>query len=118
MRFVSQSDFCYSSFRFQGEEYINILPALVTSLSTSGFLTDHLALPHSPVEDLAYKKSDRGSKHNGHESVAKKQRGSTEEADDPNTKGEKKGYNNTHKTENIHSGRYVRKGLLDAYLTL
>ena len=118
MHFVSQSDFFNSSFRFQGEEYINILPALVTSLSTSGFLTDHLALPHSIVEDLADKKSGGVSKYNGHESVAKKQRGSTGKVDDPNTKGDKKDYNNAHKTEYIHSGRYVRKRLLDAYITV
>ena len=100
----------------QGEEYIDILPALVTSLSASGFLTDHLVLPHSIVDGSTENTSDGGSKYNSDGFVSKKQRGSTQRTNDPNTEGdrvlnviEKIGDDNARRTENIHFGRYVLK---------
>ena len=52
-------------FFHQGEEHINILPALVQSLSDFGFLTDHLAMPHSSDENVAEVRSGIGNSKQG-----------------------------------------------------
>jgi hypothetical protein len=61
----------------QGREHVDILPALIESLSKSGFLTDHLAMPHTHAEAEAQADGavDKGGHREGVDSREKRGQG-------------------------------------------